>query len=446
MNKKLLGVLGIAALLLAGNFAWQEVKEVDAAESATVTQLNALITKYYNEGVYTKNTSINVTEAARNEITENGGFHNSANSLIRTTYFDGNELWMTNDSGVNSGYGTDQNGNMTHFKKVDGENKVDYTVAMENGGGMEEFYITMKDVIATDEQSWTLTDGVYLSSNENVVEWFKAICAPCYVGFETATSNYITLTKVSIEEADGALQLKLYASEGDKTKLNDDNLVFAQATILQGHISNVTISVEDGLIESDRSVWAWTWSTDIDGAERWIKATEYDVTNNTAKFTLDIATYDNIKVVGCHADTKNPVWNAHPFAAPGTIFSKAEDTKINLGANIYNVKIEENFDCPYSVGLVGSATSWGNDYDIEFVCTSGNSNNVWVFEGEWTFKANEEFKMRLNGEWTHSFGNESNDNVKCSEAGTYKVTIKLNWHDDWDNKLWGTQIILDKNN
>ena len=53
MNKKLLGVLGIAALLLAGNFAWQEVKEVDAAESATVTQLNALITKYYNEGVYT---------------------------------------------------------------------------------------------------------------------------------------------------------------------------------------------------------------------------------------------------------------------------------------------------------------------------------------------------------------------------------------------------------
>ena len=124
MNKKLLGVLGIAALLLAGNFAWQEVKEVDAAESATVTQLNALITKYYNEGVYTKNTSINVTEAARNEITENGGFHNSANSLIRTTYFDGNELWMTNDSGVNSGYGTDQNGNMTHFKKLMAKTKL----------------------------------------------------------------------------------------------------------------------------------------------------------------------------------------------------------------------------------------------------------------------------------------------------------------------------------
>ena len=36
MNKKLLGVLGVAALLLAGNFAWQEVKEVDAASGTTI--------------------------------------------------------------------------------------------------------------------------------------------------------------------------------------------------------------------------------------------------------------------------------------------------------------------------------------------------------------------------------------------------------------------------
>ena len=36
MNKKLLGVLGVAALLLAGNFAWQEVKEVDAEEKGSI--------------------------------------------------------------------------------------------------------------------------------------------------------------------------------------------------------------------------------------------------------------------------------------------------------------------------------------------------------------------------------------------------------------------------
>ena len=32
-NKKLLGVLGVAALLLAGNFAMQEAKEVNAANT-----------------------------------------------------------------------------------------------------------------------------------------------------------------------------------------------------------------------------------------------------------------------------------------------------------------------------------------------------------------------------------------------------------------------------
>lgn len=35
-NKKLLGILGITALLLAGNFAWQNAKEVDAATPATL--------------------------------------------------------------------------------------------------------------------------------------------------------------------------------------------------------------------------------------------------------------------------------------------------------------------------------------------------------------------------------------------------------------------------
>ena len=34
-NKKLLGVLGVAALLLAGNFAWQEKEVVEAATPTT---------------------------------------------------------------------------------------------------------------------------------------------------------------------------------------------------------------------------------------------------------------------------------------------------------------------------------------------------------------------------------------------------------------------------
>ena len=36
-NKKLLGILGITALLLAGNFAWREAKEVDAASVSANT-------------------------------------------------------------------------------------------------------------------------------------------------------------------------------------------------------------------------------------------------------------------------------------------------------------------------------------------------------------------------------------------------------------------------
>ena len=84
-NKKLLSLLGVAALLLAGNFAIKEAKTVEAA----TTGVQALFEEYYNGGEYTKHTVINLKDNAKPEIVSQ--FHAGVSKLERTTYYKGDD-------------------------------------------------------------------------------------------------------------------------------------------------------------------------------------------------------------------------------------------------------------------------------------------------------------------------------------------------------------------
>ena len=82
--------------------------------------VKAILNDYYNDGVYRKDTIINLTESAKAEVTKM--FHASCNHLVRTTYYNDEEIWMTNEQGtINSGYET-VDGNMMHFRKENGVN------------------------------------------------------------------------------------------------------------------------------------------------------------------------------------------------------------------------------------------------------------------------------------------------------------------------------------
>ena len=213
-------------------------EEVDPSE-----ELLTLFGTYTNEGYYVRETEIyvdskKITEDLKTyhpEKTYENLFHAKATTLKRTTYFEGNQLWMTNSDGtINSGYGTDENGKMNHFKYEDGIKKVDYTV--DDSTGMEDWYITMKDIVATESQKWTKNGNIYESKDSTVINWFKAFTAPCFEGFEDIP-NYIILEKVQVEEVNSSLELRLYTAEGDSGKLTTNDLLFSKATIstLQTH-------------------------------------------------------------------------------------------------------------------------------------------------------------------------------------------------------------------
>ena len=218
--------------------------------------LSELADKYYNKGVYTKETTINATTAAQNELTELRLFHGS-NELDRTTYFNGNALWMTNDAGVNSGYGTVTNenladvqkvsknaavGDMTHFSIVEGYPVYNYTVAMSDHTGMEGYYRTVCDLAEEDyfaEADWTYEDGAYVHTVElanratdQYLKDFLAIAAPCL--YNSSLENYFLVNKLVVKEENDQLLLQIlvdYNSNSHSDKVDNAAGVLAQATI-----------------------------------------------------------------------------------------------------------------------------------------------------------------------------------------------------------------------
>ena len=237
------GVLGLYGSTTQMKNSWL-IDLTKGEESKTAIQ--TLLNKYISTGKYTKNSVINFNDEAKNELVRY--FHSGINELERTTYYNGNALWMTNSSGtINSGYGTDANGNMTHFKlNSDGTQDIDYTVNVS--GGMEGFYVTPNDFVANNYYSsnwkyqynvgyvYDLSNGYSSGEAKSYLEDFIDVAAPLLLD-EIYTSNYVTLDKLVIKEVNNTLKLQIIVnsvSSGTLGTLVSDNLVLAESTITSG--------------------------------------------------------------------------------------------------------------------------------------------------------------------------------------------------------------------
>ena len=224
-------------------------------------ELNTLVGTYYNDGVYTKDTKINVNDDCVDDIAVY--FHGTV-QLDRTTYFNGNELWMTG-SDINSGYGTVTNenlsavrkvnpsaqvGDMTHFKYLNNNQEYDYIVKNTHINwddtkveGMEGFYVTLNDL--TDysyfaEDDWIYEEDAYYHTialadkdSDSYLLDFLAIVAPCLE--DSALSNYFTVSQLVVKEESESLKFQILLDDTNAVgTLDDGTNVLAEATLTVG--------------------------------------------------------------------------------------------------------------------------------------------------------------------------------------------------------------------
>lgn len=217
----------------------------------TRDSLDKLFIKYRHNGVYTKKTNIYLNEDSLNEISSI--FHAKNTLLERITYYNKDKLWMSNEFNMYSYYGTDNLGNLTNANvKYVGETSDNIAIS---GISMEEYYITMNDIIARTLDDWKKVDNVYQSSSLKVVDWFKNFTAPCYLGFDEKTDHYILFDRVEVEETTNGLELRLIADYQDYSKLTSEEGIFSRAIITYDHIDDngrvieCASSYTSGLIE-----------------------------------------------------------------------------------------------------------------------------------------------------------------------------------------------------
>ena len=273
---------------------------VKSTEPVSDDQLvQELVDGYVSDGVYTKTTKINLDSSSNALKTELASykfedlFHAKASNLERITYYNDDELLMTNkEETYNSGYGTVtlENlsavqkvnstaaiGDMTHFTYNGTTQVYDYIVknTHENWNdptdvGMEGFYVTPKDFSAegyftqlytgwenSGENQYTLE----VSNSDEIVGDFVNVVAPLLLD-TVLTTNYIRVTSLVVKETADGLVLQIIA-DGDEGKLGGST-VLAEATITKecekefGYVNpsqkyNCTFEKSNFAIESDNT-------------------------------------------------------------------------------------------------------------------------------------------------------------------------------------------------
>ena len=165
-------ILAILSVCLIGILVSANLLINSSAEETNVEKLTELLADYYNSGSYKKRTEIYLTEKTVSELEDY--FHDNCTILERTTYYNGNELWMSRGKEVEgvtySYYGTAYNGenavgvtNAATTEKLVTPAKASIVLSGEGKESMEDYYVTLKDISEDlyENVEWTYENGVY---------------------------------------------------------------------------------------------------------------------------------------------------------------------------------------------------------------------------------------------------------------------------------------------
>ena len=340
IKKIFFSVFMIAAMALMAVVGFSGTNKVDAAD-LNIQSADEIFDDYYNSGYYTKQTEIKVKAETGVDISQY--FHDSGTILKRVTYYNGDELWMTNPSDVstkiNSGYGTSDEG-MTHFKKVNGQNVVDYTV---KDTSMEEYYVTLQD-ISTANVDWNLSSGVYSSIDNKMIDMFVAFTAPLWIGKTADKVNYLTYHHVEVSEKDDVLTLSLFVSSSNSG------------------------SVEGNILGSGDNKYILFSQAKVSKLSKKIVLAKY----SGATTNMSADDVNNAKLIGLNSD-----WSVNSSKKGSSNFAGLnKDGEIRLyydNSNINNNTVL-TFNYTASVGLISNVivncSNNNNDYKLDIVDTN----------------------------------------------------------------------------
>lgn len=301
--KKLLLILFIfSCLCLLG--LKNEVVNADE-ESVMNNDVYEILTKYYNNGVYRKDTKINLNDEGVKDLKKH--FHVET-TLERITYYVFDSLWMSkgiDEGSLYSYYGTQYDGETavgvtygTTYNYLTPPSETEVVLSGDGKNSMEEYYITLKD-IKDSEVVWEKKGDLYETKDRMMLRNFLNFTAPCLYEsvMDTKVFDYSKAT-IEVDEK-GQLVLKLWVLvsdygyvEGGESAVVDGNVVLSSALIanpdIQGEVAEYYPSISNAdIVAFNGNIYTYGGNTGDRGRITNIYC--YNIATNT--------TYDlNVKI------------------------------------------------------------------------------------------------------------------------------------------------------
>ena len=387
------------------------VGEAEAQDASAVSEVNpddavsSLFSKYYNDGIYTKNTKIYVDTTEQVLVDEIGAyFHASVPTTERTTYYSADALWMSRGNGQYSYYGTAYEGekavgvtNATATTPYVAPDNAPVVLKGEGKNSMDEYYVTLKDFKDNPGTGWGVAGKYYVSTDARIIDNFRLFTAPLWLNTDES-KNYIHFFFATVEVINNDLVMKLWTSEADSGKLIDTETevvdgvtyyVFSQANIS----STTKLYFAPGVwAENDATFGIRVWNDEKEEIFRPVALGEsgyYEIEYSVGMNNVEFVRYDS---------TTSEWWNGSP------------QLEIPSSKNLFVI------------------TSWSSYLWDEYL-TDSNAG---------AFKEGENLYLQLNGDWSSAasvssfvcqlYGESGDTDVLVlervdSEKNIYKVTI-----------------------
>ena len=261
------------------------------------------------------------------------------------------------------------------------------------------------------------------------------------VDFNSTTDSQVKLVSTTVNTtatvASQALGLKVYNA--------NKNLSYDLAVDAEGNVSTADlakyVTALYGEQESQLSVPVEVVDTiTLASGDAYIRTSEVSVPVTLAKVAASDFLYIGSKRLRVNSDKTN--YQGYAYLAAGTYDIKDADgaakSTVTIAADgFYQIDVNaSDFTATTTqvtkIGLIGNFNKWAGDTEL----TYDKATDSFVAK-DVTFTDAAEFKIRMNGEWTTSWGGriDSNDfgdmtasqtNLKIA-AGTYDFTFKLNY-------------------
>lgn len=197
-----------------------------------------LFVEFYNEGTYTKETTLYTNKLADEELATH--FHAGAQTKHRkTTYAPGELTMVTKEKEADewgkhtSTYKDNKEGGVDHLTNGEFDYHVSGKVNGQDRSSVENWYVTLFDFVNTELTGWEYADGVYsLSLKDNATARKMAIefVAPMFLDNEN--TNYVTYDKLTVEKVDDSLVMKIHLVKDSEGLLTgEEGLVLSKAVI-----------------------------------------------------------------------------------------------------------------------------------------------------------------------------------------------------------------------